>query len=140
MTKTTNTNKENKLTFTGKPFEIISVEGIKYAVIQLDNKVSKTKSGTGKISCVTGNANRNGKTVLQTEIGGDLYSVYPMTVYVDKKPEPEKQAGPVKSANATESVIKTITEAMQYLPKNSKEYKALQAKLAEESMKLTGLL
>lgn len=134
------TNKENKIAFAGKKFEIINVEGIKYAVIQLDNKVSKTKSGTGKITCVEGNATRNGKVVLQTEIAGDLYSVYPMTVYVDKKPEPEKTPSPVKSANATESVIKTITEAMQYLPKNSKEYKALQTKLAEESMKLAGLL
>ena len=132
--------KPEKIGFEGKPFEIIDVAGIKYAVIQLGEKVEKSGKKAAKIPCVEGNATRNGKTVLQTEIAGDLYSVYPVTVYIDKKPEPEKAPSPVKSANATESVIKTITEAMQYLPKNSKEYKALQSKLAEESMKLAGLL
>lgn len=140
--KSTNKKAEKpaKLGFEGKPFTIIDVEGIKYAVIQLDGKVEKHGNKAATISYVSGNATRIGKSVLQTEIAGDLYSIYPSKIYIDKKPEPEKQAGPVKSASATESVIKTITEAMQYLPKNSKEYKALQSKLAEESMKLAGLL
>lgn len=137
MTKTT--NKENKIAFAGKKFEIIDVEGVKYAVIQLDNKVSKTKSGTGKIACVEGNANRNGKVVLQTEIGGDLYSVYPMTVYVDKKPEPEKQAGPVKSASNLQNLCDTLRKNMEFLPKNSKAYKEAQAKLAEMTEQLISM-
>lgn len=136
--KSTNKKVEKpaKIWFEGKKFEIIDVEGIKYAVIRLGEKVEKNGKKAAKIPCVEGNATRNGKTVLQTEIAGDLYSVYPVTVYIDKKPEPEKQAGPVKSANNLQNLCDTLCKNMEFLPKNSKEYKEAQKKVAELTTQL----
>lgn len=140
--KSTNNKKAEKpakIGFEGKPFEIIDVEGVKYAVIQLGEKVEKSGKKAAKIPCVEGNANRNGKVVLQTEIAGDLYSVYPVTVYIDKKPEPEKQAGPVKSANNLQNLCDTLRKNMEVLPKNSKAYKEAQKKLAELTEQLVSM-
>lgn len=131
--------KPEKIGFEGKPFTIIDVEGIKYAVIQLDGKVEKHGNKAATISYVSGNATRIGKSVLQTEIGGDLYSIYPSKIYIDKKPEPEKQAGPVKSANNLQNLCDTLCKNMEFLPKNSKAYKEAQKKVAELTEQLISM-